>query len=238
MTPEPVSLRRRSPLQRLAGILTPVLLTGTIVGLAYLGSALVEEPLDALLTDESDANIPETVFFVLLAALMLAVVGLHGPEIWSQRFALGRLAVDRVMLEAFGLTALLFVFERLTIAAGLYGTSVGTSARVFEESTLLGVVNSVVLAPVIEEMLFRGYLFTALRPVQGPAVSIAISAVAFALYHLENGFLFALFVLPTGLLLGYVRERSGNIALPLLIHALMNGIVSVLWLARTLAAAP
>jgi membrane protease YdiL (CAAX protease family) len=80
----------------------------------------------------------------------------------------------------------------------------------------------VVLAPLAEELLFRGWIYTALRQSCGFSVALIASASLFALAHWENTHLYALAVLPVGFALGYVRERTGSTRASTLFHAVFN----------------
>lgn len=90
-------------------------------------------------------------------------------------------------------------------------------------------LTAVVLAPLFEEILFRGTLlpwlqqrFTSrLGPRIGTGVALALSAVLFGLTHLEPGGLPTLILL--GACLGWAYLRSGSLWVPILIHAGWNG---------------
>ena len=90
------------------------------------------------------------------------------------------------------------------------------------------VLLAVVFAPIAEEMVFRGWLYTSLRRVAGVKTTIAITSVLFALAHWESTHLYALAVLPVGLVLGVIRHRTGTIAASITFHAVYNGAASVL----------
>ena len=94
----------------------------------------------------------------------------------------------------------------------------------------LFIVLAVVAAPVTEELFFRGWLYTGLRPRLGAAATIAVTAVLFALAHWEKTHLYALAVLPVGLALGVIRERTGSIRATMAFHAGYNGFASLLLL--------
>ena len=94
----------------------------------------------------------------------------------------------------------------------------------------LFVVLAVVAAPITEELFFRGWLFTGLRSRVGAIVTIAVTSVLFALAHWEKTHLYALAVLPVGLALGLIRERTGTIGATMAFHAGYNGFASVLLL--------
>ena len=77
-----------------------------------------------------------------------------------------------------------------------------------------------VLAPVSEELVFRGVFYRSLKWVINPAVAAIITSFLFALIH-GNMFAFpALFLFSILLTLAY--EKSGNICSPIVLHALFN----------------
>lgn len=96
---------------------------------------------------------------------------------------------------------------------------------------VLAVVSIVVLAPFIEEILFRGFLQTFIRKHLGTTQAIVITSVCFALFHYAAGQGFAnisiicsLFVL--SLFLGFLYEKQGSLRAAMLLHSGFN-IVSV-----------
>ncbi len=92
----------------------------------------------------------------------------------------------------------------------------------------LFVILAAVFAPVTEELLFRGWLYTSLRGTIGVPAGILVTAVLFAIAHWESTHLYALAVFPVGLALGYIRERTGSIRATMTFHAIYNAIASVL----------
>ena len=80
----------------------------------------------------------------------------------------------------------------------------------------------VVLAPLAEELLFRGWIYTALRWRFGFSAALWGGAVLFALAHWESTHLYALVILPIGLVLGYLRERTGSTRATTLFHMIYN----------------
>jgi membrane protease YdiL (CAAX protease family) len=80
---------------------------------------------------------------------------------------------------------------------------------------------AVLIAPVFEEMLFRGLFQTLIRRfVPSVWISIFISSVIFATAHQNFTHWPVLFVL--ALCLGYSYEKSGSLFRPIFIHALFN----------------
>ncbi|MCL7052019.1 hypothetical protein MKW94_005109 [Papaver nudicaule] len=84
-----------------------------------------------------------------------------------------------------------------------------------------------VLAPVLEETVFRGFLMVSLTKWFPTPVSILLTAAAFALAHLAPGEFPQLFVLGTALGFSYAQTR--NLLTPITIHAVWNsGVILVL----------
>jgi CAAX protease family protein len=79
-----------------------------------------------------------------------------------------------------------------------------------------------VLAPVFEELLFRGFLYNALRRVLGAWSSALISGALFAAIHTNLYVTLPLFVLGVGLALLY--ERNGSLAAPMAMHSALNAV--------------
>ncbi|MEM9156488.1 MAG: type II CAAX endopeptidase family protein [Cyanobacteria bacterium P01_F01_bin.33] len=77
-----------------------------------------------------------------------------------------------------------------------------------------------VMAPIFEETMFRGFLLPSLSKVMPVWGAIALSAVLFAVAHLNLSDLLPLTVL--GILLGYIYTRSRNLLAPMLLHGLWN----------------
>ncbi len=89
-------------------------------------------------------------------------------------------------------------------------------------------VSTCVLAPVFEETVFRGVLLASLtRWLPGPA-AVAASAVAFAAVH-QHGAADSLQLLALGGVAGVAYCRTRNLAAPILVHALFNGSVLLLY---------
>ena len=86
------------------------------------------------------------------------------------------------------------------------------------------VVVAVVVAPLLEEMLFRGIVQTMIRSFfeigNGAWLAIAVSSGLFAIMHANAGHWPALFVL--GACMGYAYEKSGSLLRPIFIHSLFN----------------
>ncbi len=92
--------------------------------------------------------------------------------------------------------------------------------QAFAPEMLLLVFSGVVLAPLAEEVLFRGILYRSLKAQMPRLPAQAVSAGLFALLHL-NAYSF-LPLLLLGMLLARAYERTGSLATPIVFHAAFN----------------
>lgn len=83
-------------------------------------------------------------------------------------------------------------------------------------------VFAVVIVPVFEELLFRGYMQTVLTTrTRNPWLAIGLTSLFFSVLHPWQHQV-GLFFLSCGL--GYAYERSGSLFRPILMHAFFNGL--------------
>ncbi|MFC7338382.1 type II CAAX prenyl endopeptidase Rce1 family protein [Haloferula chungangensis] len=83
------------------------------------------------------------------------------------------------------------------------------------------VVMAVVIAPLTEEVMFRGYFYPVAKRYIGRVEAIVFSSLIFAVIHHNAMALVPLFILAVLLALAY--EFTGSIWAPIGIHALFNG---------------
>jgi membrane protease YdiL (CAAX protease family) len=81
------------------------------------------------------------------------------------------------------------------------------------------------MAPVIEELIFRGVIMHGLMRNYSKFTAVFVSALMFALFHLNPWQFPATFIL--GLVLGILMLRTRNIYLCILGHAINNGLVLI-----------
>ena len=123
----------------------------------------------------------------------------------------------------------------LTLAALVYGVVAGLVLGTFAPDTspwngllegrsvaVASFLLIVVLAPLAEELVFRGWAYTALRARWGFGSALGATSTIFALMHWEKTHIYALAVLPVGCLLGVARERSGSVTASMILHATFN----------------
>lgn len=98
-------------------------------------------------------------------------------------------------------------------------------AKIFESDFGIwgGILRVVVLAPIVEELIFRGVIFSGFQRIYPAFWAIFFSALLFSLFHLNPWQMGPTFLL--GLLLGYVRLRTGSLLAAIFTHALHNGMI-------------
>lgn len=82
------------------------------------------------------------------------------------------------------------------------------------------VLAAVIVAPLAEEMLFRGLVQHTLEKYREPAIAIVLTSVLFALVHFNPWT--AIQITMLGLVLGYMTWKSGSILPAVILHGLNN----------------
>ena len=87
-----------------------------------------------------------------------------------------------------------------------------------EDKTIL--IHVLVIAPIVEEIIFRGYMYRILKSRTPIIFAMIISSTIFSLIHYNVLSYILLFVL--SIFLTYIYERNGSIICPIIIHSLFN----------------
>lgn len=117
-----------------------------------------------------------------------------------------------------------------TIQPGLENINDANLAGIAEHGMLLMVLYTVLLVPTVEELMFRGLIFSSIRP-RSRFWAYAVSMLVFAVMHVLNylssypiGTLALCFLqyLPAGFALAWALEYSGSIWASICIHTINN----------------
>jgi TPR repeat protein/membrane protease YdiL (CAAX protease family) len=90
------------------------------------------------------------------------------------------------------------------------------------ESLWLAYASVVLALPIAEELIFRSFLFDALRRRFSGNIVVIVTAFAFSLVHFQLVYLVPLFGF--GLVLGWVRLKTDSVRLPVFLHVINNGL--------------
>lgn len=91
-----------------------------------------------------------------------------------------------------------------------------------QQSPLEELAMGVILAPLFEELLFRGALFSALMRRWGIGVAATVPSVVWGLLHFQYEAWVAASIAGSGIVLAIIRWKSGSIYAPLALHSAFN----------------
>ncbi len=191
-------------------------LTGLLYNLGYLGSDAYNAELDALLS----MSFSISVFYYLFLyrretpGRIVSGLGLGRSVITPKRLAVGLL-----------LFAIVAVMEAMMTAfSGATGVRISSGAATALASLPFWFyIFSAIIAPINEEILFRGFLV--------PRIGIVASSVLFAIGHIGYNSTFGVEVIGAfafGLLSGYVYKRTGSLYPSIIAHILVNASTLIL----------
>ena len=227
-----------SPLLVLLAIVAASRLAGFVVGVALLPIA-----------DRIPVELGDLLGVLLQAGVFLAVVRLAivGPGVlrWSEMGWVGdRATAVRGLWGGAVLAGPLILVTSLIVVVAVNLAGVAPPSPLPPTGTATGLVlhlvAGAVIAPVAEEMLFRGFALTAWRRLVGVRGAILRSSIVFVLAHVlfVSGDTFGetvrialvagLVRVPVAFALGWLFVRTGSIWGPIGLHAGFNGILIVL----------
>lgn len=217
-----------------------IYLAALIASLVALVTAAVSGYVDAealRTTSGAEAELPRLILVSAVAQYSVMALGL---KLLSERKGTGDFRHDyhlRVsstdwpfflygvgVLFASGLV-LTGIFELLNIDAPTQEVveAAQSTDNLFEKGVILLAI--AVLAPILEEMLFRGVLLDALKARMALTPAIWVTGVVFGVVHLTDPATLALVpaLIGLGVVLGFVRERGGGtLSRPILMHMGFN----------------
>ncbi len=169
--------------------------------------------------------LPPLIFIILRRQLTLKTTfRLQSVSLRTLRDALLiGLGITVLIDELYSLLELVFPLpESIAQGMGFFTFSNGSEA-------LLVILGAVVIAPLVEEMVFRGFFQQQLEQVyRNATVAVLLSSLLFTILHFNPWWSLQIYIL--GLVLGYLAWRTGSIWPPIVIHAIVNGLA--VWFAN------
>ncbi|GAA0311591.1 CPBP family intramembrane glutamic endopeptidase [Psychrobacter aestuarii] len=205
-----------------------------IAGFALLPEAQTLSALDILARGGSDGTIVSwSVLFsaVVLSALSIALIRWHGAS--AKDYLALRPITWRMTLGMLGLwLAYSLVSQALTYVLDQDPMLFMDVLYQSVSNVWLLVVVVVIVAPIYEELVFRGLLWSAIaeqfasstHPNRGALVASVLTSVLFAGIHLQYGWYELGSLVVLALLFAYARFRSGSLLLPIILHMVNNGV--------------
>lgn len=183
--------------------------------------------------------------YILLAeilAIFFVVQCLRLAKVTLQRIGLVRPALRDIgyALVAYGLYFLSYLAVIIVAQLVLPGLDYEQEQQIGFEGAysggelLLTYLSLAVLPPIAEEIIFRGFLFTSLRAKFRLRYAVIITSLLFGVAHLQFGanapllWVAAIDTFILSCFLCYLRERSGSVWPPVLLHGIKNSIAFVI----------
>ena len=206
-----------------------LVLSGTMAGLAITGLLQAKETPSVM---QPDQILPGMIFLlvlgggiaIFLVARRLGLIPIFGlrevspPRALGWSFLLLLAAVPAVLAISIGTVKLLGAEAKEQDLVSLF-TEV-TRRGDFNTVFLIGIAG-VIVAPICEEVLFRGSFYPVAKRYLGAGVGAFLTAALFAAFHLNLASLPGLLALALTFIIAY--ERTGSLLVPISMHALFNG---------------
>ncbi len=169
-----------------------------------------------------------------LALLVVGALGLVplGASAWSESFPLEAKVRDVGLAIGLGGVAFLMNAAYVSVVNSLLVSEIVAEEELLVEPGFLAALVTIALFPaVVEELLDRGVAWTAVRHVVGVSQTIFATALLFGFLHAFNGA--GLLEVPhrflMGLVLGWLRARTGSLVPCMVAHGLNNLLAVALW---------
>lgn len=201
------------------------------LGIQLLGSVV----LAVVMLLSGNGGVPGFVNYILMAVLQLGF--LLSFRLYTKKTNRGIAFPVRVpkwydmllCVLAAALSVLCFIFPAQWFALWLEKIGYAFSTDIPLGSALdvtLCVLVTVIIAPVCEELVFRGALFTGLTKKLGVLPSVLLSGLAFSLMHMNPEQTVYQFFM--GCACAYLAICSGTVVCPMIVHACNNLIALIL----------
>jgi membrane protease YdiL (CAAX protease family) len=176
-----------------------------------------------------------SVMMLLMACAILAYLALLRGLNPAELFGMRQMTVGMAFIQALGALFVTYItmlatkwfVEQVVYKGSFPDNSAQETVESFEHSAgfgfriLLG-ITAIIVAPVVEETLFRGFIYAVTKRVTDRWFSACFTSLMFALVHHHVGSMVPLFVLAIGFTLAY--EFSGCLLVPIFMHALFNAL--------------
>ena len=208
-------------------LVTQLLLTFTV---AFVYAAWMKLPMNINGAREVMGSIDRQLIvalFVNLLSLPLIVwmVKSKRGSLWRDYMPLRRVGWGRLLLWV--IICLLSVFAMGVLHHALGWRESGFMGELgLTHAPLWLILSVVVVAPIFEELVFRGFLYGGFERSLGAIPAVLLSSAIFAAMHGQYNIyeLTQIFVL--GLVLGLARMRTQSLMTPILMHAVNNGLAT------------
>jgi len=127
-----------------------------------------------------------------------------------------------VLLRSIFALALLLILEEVYMRVLQVEVPESFLRFMLSEPIILGIITTLIVAPVLEEFIFRGFLFSQLKIRLGNWAAISLSSLAWSLMHFQYEVKILAFLFVFGLFLGFFRWKYNSLFLVIILHAVNN----------------
>lgn len=229
----PVSMRRRLllalglPAWVFFGFLVASLLVGLVLALL--------EQMNVIHSATDSAVLNATIAALVYVVTLVIVIGLpwkvRGIRTTKEELGLTRLPNWSDIAFA-PIAFIIYMILAAVLLAAVSGAFPGFNADEAQDvgfegigqryEYILAFVTLVIIAPIAEEVLVRGYLYGKLRKVTSVVVALLMSSLLFSAMHMQWNV--AINVLPLGIVMVLLRETTGSIWSGVVLHMIKNGL--------------
>lgn len=195
--------------------------------------------------EEMIGTVPDQFVTVFVAeVLMVIVIGMYlrAKNATFATLGLGRFRWNYIVYAVVGFISYIVVYLTLASMLGVFSDQLNSDKKQelgFDAPTaaleyILIFISLVVLPPIAEEILMRGFMYTGLRTKMTFLPAAVITSIIFAAGHLQYGngtpllWVAAIDTFILSMVMCFVREKTGSVWPTIMIHALKNGLAFTL----------
>ncbi len=221
--------------------MSPQFLLGLVLGMFILVTGMNSERVFDVISDTTVGQFSTTAV-AYLTMLGVIVWYMKRYRVTWAKIGLGRGIVPSDILYAVGA----FVGYFLAAAAVLAAVDKVLPSINLEQEQQIGFESAngvwqlglvfvclVILPPIVEEIMIRGFLYSGLRTKMGPVVAALVASTLFGLAHLQLGlgapplYVAAIDTFVLSVILIGLRVKTGSLWAGIVVHALKNGLAFV-----------
>jgi len=224
----------------LDGIISAVFLAVALTGVYFASAGIFMALRERELLSENITSISFVILYGIQVILMIGTVwffALHRRKARLRDLGLKYYSIGKTIWYSFVSLLAIFAisFIYVFVLNSVFGIEAPSSKievlvrnRSISNTVLLAVV--ALIGPVIEEVFFRGFLYSAFKKSWGVLPALFLSSVLFSIAHLEIYSFIPLFII--GWLLAYIFEKTQSIFPAIFLHASYNLILILVLLGQ------
>lgn len=191
------------------------------------------------------------IIFTLISFLLIYVKIKHKNNVWKsicQFFAIKNITLKGFIISLISLIIFMVISEIITIIADKSPMDF-LNGLITNESLLPLIIAIVIIAPIYEELVFRGLIFGSIthlthanhKPIhlfnnitisKNTLIASLVSSLLFSVVHLQYDFFGMALIFSMALLFAFIRVKYGLI-MAILMHMINNGVAMMFYLATS-----